>query len=49
MADKKCLRSICDTYKDNRCCLECEDNGTKCMKPGCKYDDDNLDLKNCSE
>lgn len=45
---RKCLRSLCPNG-ENKCCLECTDKVT-CDKLGkCSWDDDNLDLKNCSK
>ena len=41
---RKCLRSGCKKYGDERCCLECKE---ECLGK-CKYDSDMLDLKNCS-
>lgn len=41
---RKCLRSGCKKYNDDRCCLECSEN---CLGK-CKFDSDLLDLKHCS-
>lgn len=41
---RKCLRSGCKKYDDDRCCLECTEN---CLGK-CKWDSDMLDLKECS-
>lgn len=40
---RKCLRSSCRKYGDERCCLECKED---CLGK-CKNDSYMIDLKNC--
>ena len=45
---RKCLRGFCPNG-ESKCCLECEDRSV-CSKLGkCSWDNDNLNLKECSE
>lgn len=45
---RKCLRGSCPNG-DNKCCLDCIYKAS-CDKLGkCSWDNDNLDLKQCSE